>query len=370
MSQPRKSFYILLPIISCGFALLLAEAGLALFYPIPYSLEKNMYFEADPYTGFRHKPDGVGFYPNGIVARANKSGNRDDDVAFPKPAGVFRILMIGDSFTVGANVEQEEAYPQVLERILNQPGQPTVEVVNTGVGGWSPFQYAEFLEHYGAAYEPDLVLVGLFVGNDIYIDRFDAEQTLTAVLGRRVSREAAQSRWIKLRVFAYENSHIARALMAKSPDDMNFDRQDCGDFLDYYIAVQTNRVHSHLAEPSAELLQQADANIAEIVRMQKAAAGMGAGLVVAILPDENQINPLLQQRVIPESELAAYDFDMPQRYLLERFAANGIATLDLLDPIRSDERCLYMNDTHWVPAGHQLVAEQLGAFLQASGLLP
>jgi hypothetical protein len=370
MSEPRKSFYILLPLFSCVFALLLLEAGLALFYPIPYSLEKNMYFEADPYTGYRHKPEGVGYYPTGIPALANKSGHRDDEVQIPKPAGVFRILMIGDSFTIGANVEQAEAYPQVLEALLNQPGQPKIEVVNAGVGGWSPFQYAEFLKHYGARYEPDLVLVGLFVGNDIYIDRFDIEQTMTAVLGRRVSREAAQSRWIKLRVYAYEHSHIARALMAKSPDDMDFTRRDCGDFLDYYIAVQANRVHTHLAKPSAEMQQQADANIAEIKRMQEAAESMGAKLAVIILPDENQINPLLQQSVIPESEQVLYDFEMPQSYLRERFAVSGIASLDLLEPIRSDERCLFMNDTHWIPAGHALVAEQIRSFLQSSGLLP
>ena len=166
MSKARSSFYILIPLLSCVIAVLLVEAALALFYPIPFSLEKNMYFEPDPYTGFRNKPLSRGYYPNGIEANANSRGHRDAEVAVPKPEGVFRILAIGDSFTVGANVEAAEAYPEVIERLLNERG-VNVEVVNAGTGGWSPFQYAQYYEHYGQEFEPDLILVGFFVGKNI-----------------------------------------------------------------------------------------------------------------------------------------------------------------------------------------------------------
>ena len=372
MSGTRKSFYIILPIISCLLGLLLVELFLAVFYPIPYSLEVNMYFEPDPYTGYRHKPDTVGMYQPDMPARANNQGNRDDEVAIPKPPGVFRILLIGDSFTVGANVQEADAYGQVLERLLNVPGGPTVEVVNTGVGGWNPFQYAQFLEHYGAQYEPDLVLVGLFVGNDIYLDQFSVDQTLTAVMGRRVSRAAAAQPGIGLRVWIYEHSHIYRALMSSKPDDQTYVRPegDCAAFSDIYIIIQKERVEAHLASPSPAMRAVMDKSIAEVGRMQLLSAQMGAQLVVAILPDENQLNADLQARVIPAAERANYDFEMPQRYLRERFAEMGINTLDLLDVFRRDPRCLYMNDTHWVPAGHALVAEQLQSYLRARQLVP
>ena len=124
MSGSRKSLYFILPIVSCLLGLLLVELLLAVFYPIPYSLEVNMYFEADPYTGYRHKPDTFGMYNADTPARANSQGNRDDEVAIPKPPGVFRILLIGDSFTVGANVQEAEAYGQVLERLLNASAGP------------------------------------------------------------------------------------------------------------------------------------------------------------------------------------------------------------------------------------------------------
>ncbi|MEJ2138525.1 MAG: GDSL-type esterase/lipase family protein [Gammaproteobacteria bacterium] len=372
MSGTRRSFYIILPVFACLIGVLLVELGLALFYPIPYSLEKNMYFEPDPHTGYRQKPLGSGGYPNGVAAIANSQGNRDDVVAIPKPDGVFRILMIGDSFTVGANVEQPDVYPQVLERMLNESGGPPVEIVNTGTGGWSPFQYAQFLEYYGAQYEPDLVLVGFFVGNDLLVDRFAPEQTMTAVLGRRVSREAAANAAIALRVMAYENSHIYRALMRSKPGDMSFVRQSagCDDFNDYYLAVQTPRAEVHLAELSAADRLLEDQNIVEIERMKRKAAELGAGFAVVIIPDENQINPALQAKIIPADEMANYDFSQPQAYLAEQFAERGIASLDLLDVFRNDPRCLYMNDTHWVAAGHKLAAENIRDYLYANKLVP
>jgi len=371
MSSGRRSFYILLPVLSALVALLLAELLLALFYPIPYSLEVNMYFEPDPYTGFRNKPLSRGTYPSGIEAMANSRGHRDDEVSVPKDQDVFRILLVGDSFTVGANVEQAEVYGQVLEDLLNEGAGKPVEVVNTGVGGWSPFQYAQYLEHYGAEFAPDLVLVGLFVGNDLFIDRFAIEQTLTAVLGRRVSREAALDRTIRLKVFAYEHSHLFRALTSAAPENINFNRTDCGDFGDgYYTEVQKKRLSTHLSRPAADDLKLLDRNVAELGRMRAQAEELGAAFVVVVFPDENQINPLLQTEVISPGEESRYDFDMPQKVLHERLDEAGIVWVDMLDTIRSDSRCLFMNDTHWVPAGHALVAEQVRGFLQAQRLVP
>jgi len=370
MSETRKSFYIVLPLLSILLGILLVEFCLAVFYPIPYSLEKNMYFEPDPYTGFRHKPGSAGYYPTGIEANANSRGLRDDEVAVPKPDGVFRILVIGDSFTVGANIEQAEAYPQVLERLLQSSSGQQLEVINAGTGGWSPYQYASFLEHYGADYEPDLVLAGLFVGNDIYVNRFAPDQTRTAVLGRRVSRGAARNWAIKLRIVAYENSHIVRALLANKPGMLDFSRDNCGDFQDIFVQIQKNRISTHLAQPAAGQREFAERNLQQIYRMRQASESMGAGFAVVIMPDENQLNPMLQNLVIEPGETDRYDFDMPQSWINAQFRAENIVALDLLPILRSDSRCLYMNDTHWIPAGHELVAREILNFLSAEDLLP
>jgi len=42
--------------------------------------------------------------------------------------------------------------------------------------------------------------------------------------------------------------------------------------------------------------------------------------------------------------------------LKELFAQNVIQLIDLLPVFQADERCLYMNDTHWTGEGHKLAA--------------
>ena len=79
-------------------------------------------------------------------------------------------------------------------------------------------------------------------------------------------------------------------------------------------------------------------------------------VVVALVPDENQVNQTLQKRILQANEISEYDFKMPQSMLVEMFREIGIPTIDVLPAVLADHRCLYMNDTHWTPEGHELAA--------------
>jgi lysophospholipase L1-like esterase len=354
--KPRKIFLILAPILSIVFTLLIIELFLAVFHPVPYSIERNMFFEADPYTGYQLKSNSIGHFQQGIPAIVNSQGHRDDEVTLEKPNGVFRILMLGDSFTVGANVRQEEAYPQVLEALLTDRLGRDVQVVNAGVGGWEPFMYAQYYEHYGQDYDPDLILVGFFVGNDTYDQSTAVSQLPTAVLGRRVSRESATKPLTKLLVFLHEHSHLMRLLTQRGPQALDFTRNDCADFSEAYLAVQQARMPTHLKRDTKSESLAAN-SIYQIQRIQQLAAKHGTPVIVVLLPDENQINPALQDIILKDEERSRYDFEMPQSMLVDLFAKQGISTIDLLPAFVADSRCLYMNDTHWTPEGHRLAAE-------------
>lgn len=333
----------------------MVELGLAIFHPVPFSIETNMYFEADPFTGFRLKPGGVGHFQMGIPAIANSQGLRDVEVSVKKPPGVFRILVLGDSFTVGANVRQDETYPKVLEARLNSAYGPRIEVVNSGVGGWDPFQYAQYFLHYGYRYEPDVILVGFFVGNDTFDAQTSVEQSQTAVLGHRVRPEAAARRFIKLEVFLYNHSNLARLLLNRGPVlSDSFVRKRCDDFTEEYLAIQKARLPNHLRY-SRELQDKAVNAVKQVGRI-KDRAGESVPMVVALLPDENQVNKALQARILDGGTISDYDFEMPQSMLTEMFSELKLPTIDLLPAMRADSRCLYMNDTHWTPEGHALAA--------------
>lgn len=106
--------------------------------------------------------------PHGFPLDINAQGLRDtEDVVSPKPEGVFRVLCVGDSFTFGVENALEHTFPKLLEAILaGRPGGARIEVLNAGISGLNSCQEAGWLEHYGWALEPDVVIVG-FVMNDV-----------------------------------------------------------------------------------------------------------------------------------------------------------------------------------------------------------
>ena len=55
-----------------------------------------------------------------VQSRINNHGLRDDDFTARKPKGTRRVLCLGDSRTFGYLVDQDEAYPSQLERLLRE----------------------------------------------------------------------------------------------------------------------------------------------------------------------------------------------------------------------------------------------------------
>jgi len=89
----------------------------------------------------------------------NRDGLRGKEPAVPKQKGTFRLIMLGDSFTMGEGVSDEQAFPAVLERSLAARMPVRVEVVNAGVDSYSPIlSYLDLRENL-LRLEPELVLV-------------------------------------------------------------------------------------------------------------------------------------------------------------------------------------------------------------------
>src|SRR5262245_62091910 len=342
--RPRLLYQILVPILAFVAGLGVVEEGLVVFHPVPYSIATNKYFEANPYTGYRLKPGSIGHYQAGIPAIANSHGHRDVEVSLKKPPRTIRILVLGDSFTVGANVRQEEAYPKVLEKHLRRGYSPQIQVVNSGVGGWQPFQYAQYFEHYGRQFDSDLILIGFFVGNDTFDTYTDTDQLNTAILGHTVSRNAAARPFIELQILLYEHSNLARLLLNRGPvASSSFVRKQCDDFSEQYLTIQRARMPNHLRYSIAQ--REKAWNAVNQIRRIKELAG-GTPVVVALLPDENQINEALQKRIIQVADMDQYDFKMPQSMLSDMFREIEVPTIDVLPAMLPNRKCLYMNDTH------------------------
>jgi len=124
------------------------------------------------------KPDSSMFLA-GAHVKINSLGFRDYEYSLKKPSEVFRIAVLGDSFTFGYGIEIGETYSKQLENKLNEENkEKKYEVLNFGGNGGNTLLEAEYLKERVLEFEPDLVIVGFFL-NDADSDYiFDQEYCL------------------------------------------------------------------------------------------------------------------------------------------------------------------------------------------------
>jgi lysophospholipase L1-like esterase len=94
------------------------------------------------------------------TSRTNALGMRGTADVVPKRPGEVRILAVGDSFTYGHGVQDDETYPAVLERLLRARGHDA-RVLNAGVPGYSTDQEYAYVLRDGLQLAPDLLLLGV-----------------------------------------------------------------------------------------------------------------------------------------------------------------------------------------------------------------
>jgi len=112
--------------------------------------------------------------PYAVEFRYNSLRFRDVEPA-SKPAGVRRVVVVGDSFTEGQGVKEADTYPRVLERLLVAGG-GRWEVVNCGRRGADfPALFDAF--HDALKYDPDLVVYGMVLNDADRSAEFSARQT-------------------------------------------------------------------------------------------------------------------------------------------------------------------------------------------------
>ena len=98
-----------------------------------------------------------------VAYRTNADGFRDGPRDPDRRAGP-RVLVLGDSYTFGWGVADDEPYPQRAEALLRERG-IGAEVINAGIPGYNSEQEASLLDELLPRYRPDMVVVG-YVMND------------------------------------------------------------------------------------------------------------------------------------------------------------------------------------------------------------
>ena len=116
-----------------------------------------------PVRGWASKPNvhDTEIYEGKVLSTNSRGLRGSREYTYEKPDGVIRIVVIGDSFTFGHEVADDETFSHYLAEML-----PGIEVLNLGVHGYGHGQMLLYLKEEGVKYDPDVVLLG-YIDQDV-----------------------------------------------------------------------------------------------------------------------------------------------------------------------------------------------------------
>lgn len=331
-----------------------------------------------------------------VYVEINDQGLRDYDYPYARPAGVTRVLFLGDSMTAGMQVPLEDTFVKRLEQGLTAGG-GSWEVINAAVNAFGTDNELIFFREEASKYEPDVVVLSMYLANDIYNNHYELETRLggsghkpyftLSVTGELVLNnfpvEGAETLSTRFFGFLNRNFQLPRFIA----QTMNL-RRSVPDALKPLIALATgNRGAEEVAEadqtagptpaaagspatPRVNICQDTYAPViaeawdltrAILLQLREEVEATGATLVVLVIPAAPQL-------VVPEEGKDWY-CDQPNRELTTFLEAEGIAYLDMLQPFRDHALAggaplYYQTDFHMNGAGHELAGQLLTEFFE------
>ena len=255
---------------------------------------------------------------NGTPVESNAVGMRERDWVRPKPPGLVRVVLLGDSYVFGMGAAADQRCGVILERLLEERAQvrpvPPIEVLHLGVTSWGVVAATEFMRRQLGLTQPDLVIEQV-VPNDL--DDTNGVRGFGSPGKLVPSRPQAGDAPISLTYARWQLQPQARPLLAWGVDGES---------------------RLRLAEAAAHLTRLRDEVLASGGRYLLLINWHGYQAVAA-----RHLAPAL-----PEAEVA---------YLSREF-------------YRDARYRISEADEHWNAAGHEQVAKALYGLITTRGLLP
>jgi hypothetical protein len=330
-------------ILISGITFILSEITFRIYNKI----NPTFVFYDYSYNRWRGKPNAEDYQFN-----LNSQGFKDIEFSQQKDSQTYRILGIGDSFTFGV-VPYPYNYLTVLEEQLNQAGK-NIEIINMGIPGMGPRDYLSILSNEGLGLNPDRVLISFFIGNDF------SDNDLTKNVRRKNYSYVIEFFRSLIKIQQNYEGHIF------NPPERGI-YQDNQPTLseESFLEVEEERSFQYLTdeESQEEFKELFEDAVNDLKKIKALCDYQNIALTVVIIPDEVQVNPELQAKIIERFELdnsSLIDFKLPNQLLQAELQQSNIDSIDLLDEfitVSQQERLYKPLDTHWNIAGNQLAAD-------------
>lgn len=299
-----------------------------------------------------------------------------------------QIVAIGDSMTYGIAARAQESWPAVLQELTGR------STYNMGLGAYGPLQYLYLLRERAMELQPETVVVGIYLGNDL-LDVFNlayqndnwAEYRLRDLGDDNASRGFVidQPQAERGGLLSGFRNYLARVsvlyrLVTSLP------------ILDRFRAVNVNSVdagmyvfslngQATILTPSAnrELMEVGDPQVdtaieitkRAILEMNEIAADANIEFKVLMVPTKELVySDVLSESgemgAHPDMEAAIRNEEAIRADLFQFLGDSKLSYVDPLPVLREAlrTRVIYpFNDGHPNAAGYRLIAEQIAAAL-------
>lgn len=327
---------------------------------------------------YPHRLTGIGGVDVvGEFSDYSSRGYLTEDI-FNKKNDVVRILGLGDSFSVNLR-EKKQNYNNMLQQEFIARGRGDVEIVNAGMEAMNPGYYWHMLNKLGDLIQPDMVLVGFFVGNDferdfsIMIGNFISEPK---DLFKRYSKYDQFCHWRLYKILRNYYFRYRDAQMKKE-EAKHHTSQEVGSFAQATFLDIEMRKSWIFDKNNWELLHQQWQECSEVIlKMKVWCDRRKIKLVLLLLPAQFQVDQALRQAVFTKYHHIAeknYDLSHPNNLIVNFGRAHEIPCLDMLGQFQEQgktRRLYLLRDSHWNEAGNRLAADLIFEYLEKNQLVP
>ncbi len=296
----------------------------------------------------------------------NTRGYYDTEFFQPRE-GDLVIALLADSFGPGV-VPYRFNFATVAEQRLNETVHEQygrIAIHNFGVSAIGMPEYAYLLESEVLAMDPRFVMLAVFVGNDIHGFR---DERLRASFANWWVTVLVRRLWL-LRTKEEQVANVAEIGAPKEPPGSapsffyDVDNEVPTFSEEMFLEIQQKRFK--ITNIENEVMQRRYRDFFQALDFFHAT--LGDRLLLVVIPDEFQVNDMLFETLLSNSQGAeVHDRDLPQRLIREYATAKDISLLDLLPPLRAAEtrgRTYHLRDTHWNARGNGVAGEKIADFI-------
>lgn len=244
-------------------------------------------------------------------------------------------LFIGDSFTQGAQVNYNELYTSML--FANFPNQI---IINGGISGAGLYDELNYFKDKGKKLSPKLVFLQIGVFNDF----FNIKEN-KATYQDYLMEKSDLYRYIAYNIFSTDSLPLGRWTEPFFPT-----KQENIDFNILYKSE--SEIKKNDKKAFVQCLQE----------WKKEVEGIGAELILLLIPSKEQVSPMLLKQVTEKYNISASEVDLsaPNRLFTSTALQLGLKAIDLTkDFQQSSIFPFFTHDEHMNIVGHRIIAQRL-----------